>query len=208
MLVGELGDTHCALVPPHDAAVVLKCFYKCGGGGGHHLKTFILGEFLAISLFVDALIQLALVVNQTHQVGSGRRKRECGGVSHAWKRGPCDTRSCTGFAYRLRQSILEGIELIIEVLVCLLKSCELVLERGHLVENVLKGWWLLGHGFSLVGTISSALAACAVGPSSQARDAAQQEEEEEHADLNLRKVTIKRRKKGLHSSTQNGFYET
>ncbi len=48
----------------------------------------------------------------------------------------------------------------------------------------------------------------AVGPFAQARDAAQQEEEEEHADPNLRKVTIKRRKKGLHSSTKMDFYET
>jgi hypothetical protein len=40
----------------------------------------------------------------------------------------------------------------------------------------------------------------AVGPFAQARDAAQQKEEEEHADHNLRKVTIKRRKKRLHSS--------
>jgi hypothetical protein len=42
-------------------------------------------------------------------------------------------------------------------------------------------------------------------PFSQARDAAQQEEEEEHADPNLRKVTIERRKKGLHSSTKIDF---
>ncbi len=58
MLVGELGDPHCALVPPHDAAVVLKRFEKCGGGGKRHLKTFILGELLA-SLLVYALTQLA-----------------------------------------------------------------------------------------------------------------------------------------------------
>jgi hypothetical protein len=45
----------------------------------------------------------------------------------------------------------------------------------------------------------------AVGPFAQARDAAQQEEEEEHADYNLRKVTIKRRKKGLRSSTKMDF---
>ncbi len=44
-----------------------------------------------------------------------------------------------------------------------------------------------------------------VGSSAQARDAAWREEEEEHADPNLRKVTIKRRKKGLHSSTKMGF---
>jgi hypothetical protein len=37
----------------------------------------------------------------------------------------------------------------------------------------------------------------AVGSFAQARDAAQQEEEEKRADLNLRKVTIKRRKKGV-----------
>jgi hypothetical protein len=47
----------------------------------------------------------------------------------------------------------------------------------------------------------------AVGPFAQAKDAAQREEEEECADPNLRKVTIERRKKGLHSSTKNGFYE-
>jgi hypothetical protein len=45
----------------------------------------------------------------------------------------------------------------------------------------------------------------AVGSSAQARDAAQREEEKEHADPNLRKVTIKRRKKGLHSSTKMDF---
>ncbi len=45
----------------------------------------------------------------------------------------------------------------------------------------------------------------AVGPFAQARDAAQQEEEEEHADHNLRKVTIERRKKGLHSSIKMDF---
>jgi hypothetical protein len=44
-----------------------------------------------------------------------------------------------------------------------------------------------------------------VGSSAQARDAAQQEEEEEHADPNLRKVTIKRRKKGLRSITKMDF---
>jgi hypothetical protein len=43
---------------------------------------------------------------------------------------------------------------------------------------------------------------CAVGPFAQARDTAQQEEEEEHADHNLRKVTFERRKKGLRSSTK------
>jgi hypothetical protein len=39
------------------------------------------------------------------------------------------------------------------------------------------------------------------GPLAQARDTARQEEEEEHADHNLRRVTIERRKKGLCSST-------
>ena len=48
----------------------------------------------------------------------------------------------------------------------------------------------------------------AIGPFAQARDAAQREEEEEHADHNLRKVTIKRRKKGLHSSTKMDIYKT
>jgi hypothetical protein len=42
----------------------------------------------------------------------------------------------------------------------------------------------------------------AIGPFLQARDAAQQEEEEECADPNLKKVTIERRKKGLPSSTK------
>ncbi len=45
----------------------------------------------------------------------------------------------------------------------------------------------------------------AVGPFTQARDAAQQEEEEERADPNLRKVTTERRKKGLRSSTKMDF---
>ncbi len=49
---------------------------------------------------------------------------------------------------------------------------------------------------------------CAVGPFAQARDTAQREEEEEHADHNWRKVTSKRRKKGLCSSTKMDFYET
>jgi hypothetical protein len=44
-----------------------------------------------------------------------------------------------------------------------------------------------------------------VGSSARARDAAQQEEEEEHADPNLKKVTIKRWKKGLHCSTKMNF---
>jgi hypothetical protein len=44
---------------------------------------------------------------------------------------------------------------------CLLAE-ELVagLEHTHLAENVLEGWWLLGHGFSLVGTILGALVVC------------------------------------------------
>jgi hypothetical protein len=45
----------------------------------------------------------------------------------------------------------------------------------------------------------------ALGHFAQARDAAQREEEEEHADPNLRKVTIKRSKKGLISSTNMDF---
>jgi hypothetical protein len=48
----------------------------------------------------------------------------------------------------------------------------------------------------------------AVGPSAQARDTARHEEEDEHADPNLRKVTIKRSKKGLRSSTKMDFYES
>ncbi len=45
----------------------------------------------------------------------------------------------------------------------------------------------------------------AIGPFAQARDTAQQEDKEEHADQNLRKVTFKRRKKGLRSSTKIDF---
>jgi hypothetical protein len=45
----------------------------------------------------------------------------------------------------------------------------------------------------------------AVGPLAQARDTARQEEEEERADHNLKKVTFKRRKKGLRSSTKRDF---
>jgi hypothetical protein len=46
----------------------------------------------------------------------------------------------------------------------------------------------------------------AVGSFAQARDTARQEEEEkEHADQNLKRVTIKRRKKGLRSSTTMDF---
>ncbi len=56
--VGKLGDSHRALVPPNDAAAVLKSLDKCGSDGGRHLETFIFGELLA-SLFVDALAQLA-----------------------------------------------------------------------------------------------------------------------------------------------------
>ncbi len=42
----------------------------------------------------------------------------------------------------------------------------------------------------------------AVGLSAQARDTAQQEEEQERANSNLRRVTVQRRKKELHSSTK------
>jgi hypothetical protein len=45
----------------------------------------------------------------------------------------------------------------------------------------------------------------AVGPLAQARDAAQRVEEDKHADHNLRRVTIERRKKGLCSSTEIDF---
>ncbi len=45
----------------------------------------------------------------------------------------------------------------------------------------------------------------AIDPFAQARNAAQQEEEEEHADPNLRQVTIKRRTNGLRSSTEMDF---
>ncbi len=50
--------------------------------------------------------------------------------------------------------------------------------------------------------------ACCIaqGPFAQARDAAQWEEKEEHADHNLRKVSpIKRKKRGLRSSTEMDF---
>ncbi len=50
--------------------------------------------------------------------------------------------------------------MILKVLVCLLKHCELTMERSHLVEKVLKGRWLLGLGFSLFGMTLGALAAC------------------------------------------------
>ncbi len=46
---------------------------------------------------------------------------------------------------------------------------------------------------------------CAVCPFAQARDTAQQEEEEGHADHNLRKVTFKRSKIGLYNSTKMDF---
>jgi hypothetical protein len=45
----------------------------------------------------------------------------------------------------------------------------------------------------------------AIGTFAQARDTAQQEEEKERADRNLRKVTFERRKKGLRSSTKMDF---
>ncbi len=44
-----------------------------------------------------------------------------------------------------------------------------------------------------------------VGSFAQVRNAAQQVAEEEHADSSLRKVTIKRRKKGVASSTKMVF---
>ncbi len=50
--------------------------------------------------------------------------------------------------------------MILKVLVDLLKGRELALEDTHLAENVFEGRWLLGHGFSLHGTILGALAAC------------------------------------------------
>jgi hypothetical protein len=53
LLVWKLGDSHRALVPPHDAAAVLESIEKCGIGGGSHLETFIFGELFA-SLLVDA----------------------------------------------------------------------------------------------------------------------------------------------------------
>ncbi len=57
LLIGKLGDPHCALVPPHDAAVVLECLDKQSSGGGCHLETFIFDELRA-SLVVNALTQL------------------------------------------------------------------------------------------------------------------------------------------------------
>jgi hypothetical protein len=62
----------------------------------------------------------------------------------------------------------------------------------------------LGADFAWLKAKTSA-ADGAIGPFAQDRDAAQQEEKEEHTDLNLRKVTIKRRKKGLHSSTKMDY---
>ncbi len=62
--------------------------------------------------------------------------------------------------------------------------------------------------YSLPGKLSITQQEAAIGPFSQARDAAQREEEEERADPNLRKVTIERRKKGLCSSNKMDFYET
>jgi hypothetical protein len=61
---------------------------------------------------------------------------------------------------------------------------------------------LMGHPSSLGLLVSYD---SAIGPLAQARDTAQQEEEEEHADHNLRRVTIERRKKGLRSSTKMDF---
>jgi hypothetical protein len=58
LLVWKLGDSHRVLVPPHDAAEILKSLDKCSSGGGHHLETFIFGALLA-SLLVDTLAQLA-----------------------------------------------------------------------------------------------------------------------------------------------------
>jgi hypothetical protein len=63
----------------------------------------------------------------------------------------------------------------------------------------------MGHPGSL-GLLESY--SFAVGPFAQARDTAQREEEEERADHNLRKVTIKRRRKELCTSTEMDFYET
>jgi hypothetical protein len=60
----------------------------------------------------------------------------------------------------------------------------------------------MGHSGSLGLLVSFN---SAVGPLAQARDAAQQEEEDERAYRNLRKVTIERRKKGLRSSTTMDF---
>jgi hypothetical protein len=85
LLVWKLGDSHRSLVPPHVAAAVLDSLDKRGSGGGHHLETFIFGELLA-SLLVDALVQLALVINQALEVSCCGRERERGRVSPAWKR--------------------------------------------------------------------------------------------------------------------------
>jgi hypothetical protein len=64
----------------------------------------------------------------------------------------------------------------------------------------------MGHSGSSLGILE--LYDSAVCSFAQARDTAQQEDEDEHADCNLRKVTIKRRKKGLCNSTKIDFYET
>ncbi len=47
ILVGKLGEPHCALVQPHDTAAALKCFDKRCDGGGRHLETFALSKLLA-----------------------------------------------------------------------------------------------------------------------------------------------------------------
>ncbi len=50
--------------------------------------------------------------------------------------------------------------MILKVLVDLLKGRELALEGIHLAEDVFEGRWLMGHGFSLHGTILGAVVAC------------------------------------------------
>ncbi len=81
-------------------------------------------------------------------------------MSPPWKGGPCNTRFCTGSICRLRQSVLDGIQLILKVLVDLLKGRELALECTHLAEDVFERRWLLGHGFSLHGMNLGTLVAC------------------------------------------------
>jgi hypothetical protein len=82
---------------------------------------------------------------------------------------------------------------------CPWNSMEAEIPLDAWVTLVVYDYWC--HGGLLVSYDS------AIGPLAQSRDAAQLEEEEEHADYNLRKVSpIKRRKMGLSSSTKMGFF--
>jgi hypothetical protein len=65
--------------------------------------------------------------------------------------------------------------------------------------------WLGGHLTWSSPTLFMVCYYSAVGTFTQARDAAQQEEEDEHADSNLRKVTIESMKKDVARSTKMDF---